>query len=273
MLTGITDKGAARLAAPFTFRLLLWCACLPVSAQSAICPADNPGERVRVSHVYDGDTVKLDDGRKLRLIGINTPEKGYRGAADQPMAEAARQALDNLLDSHDQRLQLQYGRQRHDRYGRLLAHAFMGNGENVAVHLLDKGLAITTVVPPNDWGARCYQAVEQEARKAARGLWNLPDYRSLEARLLPPETSGFHIVHGRINTVRRTRYSLWLELDGPLSVRIPVKNISTFHEYDFDSLAGSQVEVRGWIRKNGTRLNLKVQHPAALVIMTSLQTP
>lgn len=260
------------MAAPFAFRrlLFLWCACLPVPAQPANCPADNISERVRVSHVYDGDTVKLDDGRKLRLIGINTPEKGYRGATDQPMAEAARKELDNLLDSHKQRLQLQHGKQQLDRYGRLLAHAFLENGENVAAHLLDKGLATATVVPPNDWGARCYQAIENTARRAIRGLWKLPSYHPLEARSLHPETSGFHIVSGRIDTIRRTRYSLWLELDGPLSVRIPMKNIATFHEYDFDSLAGRQVEVRGWIRKNGTRLNLKVQHPAALVIMTSL---
>ena len=264
------------MVAPFAFGLLtilLGCACPPGQAQAADCPADNTSERVRVAYVYDGDTVKIDDGRRLRFIGINAPELGHNREAAQPLAETARTDLENLLNDHTSALLLQHGKQKLDRYGRLLAHAFLENGENVAAHLLRQGRATTSVIPPNDWGARCYQQIENTARKAKRGLWTLPDYRSHAAESLPPDSSGFRIVSGRISASRRTRHSLWLELDGPLSVQIPLENISSFNAFDFNALGGSRIEVRGWIRQNGKRLKLKVQHPAALVIMSTSDTP
>jgi endonuclease YncB( thermonuclease family) len=257
------------LVAPFAFGLLtilLGCACPPQQAQAADCPADNISERVRIAYVYDGDTVKIDDGRRLRFIGINAPELSHNREAAQPLAGTARTDLENLLNDHTRTLLLQHGKQKLDRYGRLLAHAFLENGENVASHLLRQGLATTSVIPPNDWGARCYQQIENTAR-------NANGYRSHASKSLPPDSSGFHIVSGRISSSRRTRHSLWLELDGPLSVQIPLENISSFNAFDFNALGGSRIEVRGWIRKNGKRLKLKVQHPAALVIMSTPDTP
>lgn len=245
----------------------------PGQAKADDCAANNISEQVHVTHVYDGDTVKLDDGRRLRFIGINTPELSQQGETAQPLAETARSSLENLLDRHASPIFLQHGRQKQDRYGRLLAHAFLKNGENIAAHLLRQGLATTTVIPPNDWGTRCYQGIENTARQARRGLWALPDYRSHRAASLPLDSTGFRIANGRVTAIRRSRSSLWLELDGPLSVRIPLENISEFTAFDFDTLTGKRIEVRGWIRKNGNRLKLQVQHPAALVIMTASQTP
>jgi len=264
------------LVAPFALGLLtilLGCACPSRQAQAADCPADNISERVRIAYVYDGDTVKIDDGRRLRFIGVNAPELDRKEKTAQPLAETARTDLENLLNNHASTLLLQHGKQKFDRYGRLLAHAFLENEENIAAHLLRRGLATVTVIPPNDWGARCYQQIEKTARKAKRGLWNLPDYRLHAAESLPPDSSGFHIVSGRISASRRTRHSLWLELDGPLSVQIPLENISSFNALDFNALDGSRIEVRGWIRQNGKRLKLKVQHPAALVIISTSETP
>ncbi len=264
------------MVAPFAFGLLTILAGVagsPGQAQAADCAAGNISERVRVAYVYDGDTVKIDDGRRLRFIGINTPELGHHGQATQPLAEAARTDLETLLNNHDSTLLLQHGKQKLDRYGRLLAHAFLENGENIAAHLLRQGLATTTVIPPNNWGARCYQQIENTARNAKRGLWTLPGYRSQAAESLAPDSSGFRIVNGRVNASHRTRHNLWLELGGPLSVQIPLENISSFSAFDFNTLTGSRIEVRGWIRQNGTRLKLKVQHPAALVIMPTSRTP
>jgi len=38
------------------------------------CPADSFDETTTVRYIHDGDTLHLKDGRKVRLIGINTPE-------------------------------------------------------------------------------------------------------------------------------------------------------------------------------------------------------
>ena len=264
------------MVAPFAFGLLtvlLGGVSQPGQTQVADCSADNISERVHIAYVYDGDTVKIDDGRRLRFIGINTPELGHNEEAAQPLAQTARTDLKNLLNKHNNTLLLQHGKQKLDRYGRLLAHAFLENGENIAAYLLREGLATTFVIPPNDWGVRCYQQIENTARNAKRGLWTLPGYRSYTAESLPPDSYGFRIVNGRVTASHRTRHNIWLKLDGRLSVQIPLENISSFKALDFNTLSGNRIEVRGWIRQNGNRLKLKVQHPAALVIMSTSHAP
>jgi micrococcal nuclease len=273
--SGTAGKGATKPVAPFAFWLLLLAVTLAGSlnrpALAATCPADHASERAEVAYVYDGDTLKLKDGRRVRLIGINTPELGHKGQAIQPLAQAARTSLKDLLDSSNRKLLLQYGKQRHDRYGRALAHAFLDNGENIAAHLLSQGLATTFIVPPNSWGQHCYQKLEQVARAARLGLWALPAYQSHPARTLPLDTRGFRIINGRVRSIRRTRHTFWLDLEGPLTIQIPLKSLANFSSYAVDTLEGQNLEVRGWISANGDRLKVKVQHPAALVIITPPQ--
>ena len=253
--------------------MLLLAASLHRQALAAACPADHSSERVHVAYVYDGDTVKLQDGRRLRFIGINTPELEHQGKPVQPLAQAARTSLVNLLDANDHRLLLQHGKQQHDHYGRMLAHAFLENGENVATHLLRQGLATTLVVPPNTWGEHCYQGLENSARAKHLGLWALDDYQSHAARSLLPDTRGFRIVNGQVTAIRRSRHHIWLDLEDSLTVQIPVQDLANFNTLDFDTLTGQIIEVRGWIRPDRDKLKLKVQHPSALTIITTSQQP
>ena len=265
----VSSKGATARVAPFAFWLLLTTILLACSARSvmaSVCPATKTGERVQVVYVYDGDTVKLKDGRRLRIIGINTPELGRKGKQTQPLAEAARSALQELLDVNNSTLLLQYGQQSQDHYGRLLAHVFLENGDNAAVHLLQQGLATTLVVPPNTWAARCYQDIEDAARLDQQGLWELPDYQPQAALTLPLSTRGFRIVQGRVSELRDSRYTLWVDLEGPLVLQISKKDLINFDTPE--SLVGQQVEVRGWLKKDRNGLRMKVQHPAALLAIT-----
>jgi len=264
-------------ATPFAFRLLLLATFLASNlnqqALATACPADHTSERVQVAYVYDGDTVKLQDGRRIRFIGINTPELEHKGKPGQPLAQAARTTLVNLLETNNHTLLLQHGKQQHDHYGRVLAHAFLANGENIEARLLRQGLATTLVVPPNTWGKQCYQQLEKSARAARSGLWALDDYQSQEARSLPPDTRGFRIVNGRVTAIRRSRHNIWLDLGESLTIQIPVKSLANFGTLDFDTLTDRTIEVRGWIKPDRNRPRLKVQHPAALVIMTTSQQP
>jgi endonuclease YncB( thermonuclease family) len=265
------------LVAPFAFRPLLLAVVLSITlgrqALAETCPADHASERGLVSYVYDGDTVRLEDGRRVRFIGINTPELGHHGKAVQPMAQTARTILQNLLDENNRTLQLQYGEQQYDHYGRVLAHAFLETGENVAAQLLRQGLATTLVVPPNTWGEHCYQGLEDAARTARLGLWALADYQSHAARSLPLDSRGFRIINGRVTAISRSRHHIRLDLEGPLMVQIQVKNLANFNGLDFDALTGQHIEVRGWTKSNQNRLTLNVQHPAALVIIATPRQP
>jgi endonuclease YncB( thermonuclease family) len=248
--------------------VLILCCC-PITVGATDCPARQAGERIEVEYVYDGDTVRLADGRRLRFIGINTPEIGHHGQASQPFAAAARTFLNDLLNANNRTLRLQPGGEVHDHYGRLLAHAFLENGSNIAVQLLDAGLATTLVVPPNTWSIDCYQQHENNARAARRGLWSLPDYQPQESVTLKQDTEGFRIVHGRVTKVRHTRYSVWLDLAGMLALHISSKDLVNFRPGYLDSLAGKRVEVRGWIKMSRNESRIDVRHPSAVRVLAS----
>jgi len=272
MPVAVSRKGATAMVALFAFWLLVTAILLACSTQSAMasaCPATKTDERVQVVYIYDGDTVKLKDGRRLRIIGINTPELGRKDKQTQPLAEAARSALQDLLESNNSILLLQYGIQEHDHYGRLLAHVFLENGDNAAVLLLQQGLATTLVVPPNTRAALCYQTIENAARLEHQGLWALPDYQPQAARTLPLSTRGFRIVQGRVSELRDSRHTLWVDIEGPLVLQISKKDLVNFDSPDsIETLIGQQVEVRGWVKQDRNGLRMKVQHPAALLAVT-----
>jgi endonuclease YncB( thermonuclease family) len=242
---------------------LLLCCC-PAAVSATDCPAIETREQVKVEYVYDGDTVKLTDGRRLRFIGINTPEIGHHGQSNQALATRARAFLIDLLNAHNRILHLQPGIEKQDHYGRLLAHAFLETGSNVAVQLLDAGLATTLVVPPNIWSVDCYQQHEDAARTARRGLWSLPSYQPQDSTTLRGDTKGFHIIHGRLTGIRHTRYTVWLDLEGTLTVLVPTRDLSNFRSGYFDTLTGKNVEVRGWVKTGRDGSRVTVRHPAAL---------
>jgi endonuclease YncB( thermonuclease family) len=218
-----------------------------------------------VVHVYDGDTLRLSDGRRLRLIGINAPETGRKDQPAQPLADRASTELQTLLELQDNTLTLLPGADRHDHYGRLLAHGFLPNGDNPAARLLERGLATALTVPPNTRAAGCYRRIEQRARAAGRGIWSLPQYRTLSAGELQTDLRGFRLVEGRVREIRQSRHSIWLQFDGPLVAHIARKDLGYFPEDQPQALLGHRVEVRGWLkpdRRSGLRVN--VRHPSAL---------
>jgi micrococcal nuclease len=263
-------KGAPGSGAPFSFPVL--CACLlcalSQSTAAAGCPSGHIDERVQVIYVYDGDTVKLKDGRRVRLIGINTPEMARDGGNNEPLASEARTTLQDMLDRGNRMLHLQYGAQHNDHYGRLLAHAFLDNGDNVAARLLQKGLATALVVPPNTWAIDCYQRLEDDARIDRIGLWALAGYQALASTGLPPDTTGFRIVRGRVTEIRESSRSTWIDLEGPLVLHVSRKDRTSFAPGYLEQLAGQDVEARGWVRHDSNGLRMNIRHPAALVKIT-----
>lgn len=72
----------------------------------AFCPLPQQAQQVVVRQVVDGDTLRLVDGRSVRLIGINAPEIGRKGRTSEPYAEAARRRLQALVNASDGRIGL-----------------------------------------------------------------------------------------------------------------------------------------------------------------------
>jgi len=263
-------RGASGSGALFVFcTLLLATRLLPAGGIASHplpqgCQPARIDERVQVSYIYDGDTVKLSDGRRVRFIGINTPEMGHHKTLTQPYAEAARTSLQEALKAGGDVLSLQYGSERRDHYGRLLAHAYLSNGESVADLQLRQGQATTLVVPPNTAAADCYQQIENEARSAGRGLWQLAAYQVQNAESLPADARGFRIVQGRVTGLQRTRHQVRVIFEGTLTARISVNELANFEPDYLERLVGRTVELRGWIKPDGDGLGVRVRHPAAL---------
>lgn len=237
---------------------------LPAAAAAPACPADRVDRRVTVTHVHDGDTVRLAGGDDLRLIGIDTPELGRDGAPDQPFAAAARTALVRLLAAHGNRLHLRLGAERRDDYGRLLAHAYLPDGRSVARVLIARGLGVRVTVPPNTRHHRCYAAAEARARAAERGVWGLARYRGVPAARLAPDAGGFHVVRGRVRRVGEGGGAFWLELDG-LTLRLAKDDLAAhFEGLEPRALTGRRLRVRGWVYRVRGQARMNLRHPASV---------
>ena len=114
-LTGLMKK--ASLVGAF-FVPAIW---YSVAQAQVLCPAPRAVTYAQVERVVDGDSLRLKDGRSVRLIGLNAPETGKKGRPDEPFADAARKRLQALVTQSDGRVGLLPGLQPQDRYGRTLA--------------------------------------------------------------------------------------------------------------------------------------------------------
>ena len=247
--------------AALAFPLLL--AVRPSWADATGCEPDRIEEWAIVEYVYDGDTLRLADGRNVRLIGINAPEIGRDGAPSDSFAQRARQALVQLAGPKT-RVGLRYDETRIDKYRRSLAHVFLGNGTSVQEELLDQGLATTLVVPPNVWSLDCYADAEARALRTRRALWSLPQYQIVEAEQLGLDTKGFRIITGRVQRVGRSKSSVWLNLAPHVALRIPRDDLSYFADFDPAQLKGRRVIARGWLHLRRDELRMTIRHSANL---------
>jgi len=262
-----------------TQRLFLFLACLiPGLVHAGACPVDQPEERVHVRYVHDGDTVHLEDGRKVRLIGINTPELARDDNPEQAFAREARQALNAAISLHDNQIGLVYGKERFDRYKRTLAHLFTPDGDNLQAMLLQQGMAMAITHPPNTVFAECYARQEKQARCLGKGIWANPERIMIKASDLGPENTGFQLVTGVIDEVNQTDKGFWLFIS-KLMIGIRSADLADFNLAELVSLPGKTVTVRGWLQRENSRTTggkfrngriveyyLRLRHPSAMEI-------
>ena len=222
---------------------------LGIAQPQVYCPAPGGLDTAQVRQVIDGDTLRLQDGRSVRMIGINAPEIGRQGRGDEPYAVAARRRLQALVDDSDGLVGLQLGRESKDRYQRTLAHVYGRGGVNFEAQLLTEGLALQVAVAPNVEQIACQQLAERAARKAGLGLWR----QSPAIAAAQVERAGFALLGGRVSKVERNRAGAWIELDDSVVLHVAPTVFEQFPEGWLDSLEGRQVEARGWVLDRSRR--------------------
>ena len=226
---------------------------LCVELAQAFCPLRTDLPQGVVRQVVDGDTVRLADGRSIRLIGINTPELGRKGRSDEPYAIQAKRRLQALVEASDGRVGLLYGKQRKDRYGRTLAHLYDRKGRNLEAQLLSEGLGFMVAVAPNAALASCQVQAERQARRQRLGVWRTDQVKTAGQL----KSGGFALLGGRITDVQRNRGGLWLELDGGRVLRVAPESLGEFDVRALQALKGRRVEARGWVVDRQSRGGLK----------------
>ena len=206
-----------------------------------------------MQRVVDGDTLRLTDGRSVRMIGLNTPELGKKGRSDEPFAVAARKRLEALVAASDGRVGLLPGKESKDHYGRTLAHIYSAEGANLEAQMLAEGLGFQVAVAPNVDLVDCQQAAEHSARQAGLGVWRHSPV--LKAEQI--SVSGFAVLSGRVSKVQRNRGGVWIELQDSVVLRVAPNLLGQFDVASLEQLKGKQIEARGWVLDRSRRGGLK----------------
>ncbi|MGE8152186.1 thermonuclease family protein [Pseudomonas vancouverensis] len=235
-----------------------------LSAAQAFCPAPSGLTPVAVQRVVDGDTLRLSDGRSVRMIGLNTPELGKKGRSDEPFAVAARKRLEALVAASDGRVGLLPGKEGKDHYGRTLAHVYGADGANLEAQMLAEGLGFQVAVAPNVDLVACQQAAERSARQAGLGIWRQSPV--LKAEQI--NASGFAVLSGRVSKVQRNRGGIWIELQDAVVLRVAPNLLGSFDAAALERLQGKQIEARGWVLDRSRRGGLKAGQPRWMLPLT-----
>ena len=126
-------------------------------------PNKKPGREVGVKFVYDGDTILLESGEKVRYLGIDAPELNEAGKEDDEcMAWEAKARNMKLLERDDVRIVKDPGVNK-DKYGRLLRYVYLGE-EFLNRTLVREGLAEPFFCQPG-W-ENCAQTADKQRKEA-----------------------------------------------------------------------------------------------------------
>ncbi len=130
----------------------------------------NPvGSEAIISSVVDGDTVKLSDGNKIRILGIDTPETVDPRKAVQCFGKEASDKMKELVNGKKVILLVDASQGDRDKYGRLLRYIYLEN-EDIGATMIREGYAYAYLKYPTSKTEE-YKTLETRAREGKKGLW------------------------------------------------------------------------------------------------------
>lgn len=135
--------------------------------EACIC-SDN---QVLVTEVIDGDTIRIEGGERVRLLGIDTPEKGECYFAE------AKQELSELIDGKV--VMLEKDITNRDKYERLLRYVYLEKDgtDNILINdeMVENGFAYDISTAPDNRFRYLLVAARESAKKKKLGLWSACD--------------------------------------------------------------------------------------------------
>ncbi|VAW19227.1 hypothetical protein MNBD_ALPHA12-1977 [hydrothermal vent metagenome] len=248
-----------------------------LTAPGMACDGLRDGPRAIVVDVVDGDTIMLDNGLKVRLVGIQAPKLalGRDGYAAWPLADQAKRALSEL--SLGQRVLVRYGGAERDRHGRILGQLFVGENEIWAQQaMLLAGLArVYSFADNRNCLSELYQA-EARARADREGIWAGEGFYAIRNASKPlailERTDRYELVEGRVLSAEQYGQRVYLNFgaqwkkDFTILVERAARRLFEQRGIDPLDLKGALVRVRGWVEnKNGPLI--EITHPEQIELL------
>jgi endonuclease YncB( thermonuclease family) len=273
-----------RLAPPAAWLVLSWLLLVAMIGSPAAAgagglpPGLTAGGAALVKEVPAGDTVILQDGRLVRLAGIQAPKMSpsHGRGRKAPLADEARAALERLALGRT--VSLWFGQARVDRHDRVLAQLVRDDGLWLQPTLLDQGWARVYALPDLHAVIVALLAAEAPARAAGRGIWGHRFYAVRSPDGLGRDIDTFQVVEGRVLTVALAKGQLFLNF-GPdwrtdFTIHVPRRSLRAFRQAfgPPQQLQGRLVRVRGWVyRHNGPEIEVTV--PEQLELLEPIEPP
>jgi micrococcal nuclease len=123
----------------------------------------------KVVSVFDGDTILLDTGEKVRYLGIDAPEVAHEDHPAECYGTKAKKANGKWV--FNKRVTLRYDREKKDRYGRLLAYVFSPEGKCVNEEMLRAGYAFVFKISKGFERFKSFLSIQRGAMRNRRGMW------------------------------------------------------------------------------------------------------
>ena len=149
-----------RIRPAFLILLMFFCALAGMVSAKAF---------VLVHKVIDGDTIVLADGRRVRYIGINSPELANESGPAERFGPEARDFNRKLVDK--EKIRLEFDREEQDQYGRVLAYIFLPDDTFVNAELVKSGNAYCVFRRPNTKYDSLLLEFQREAMAKKAGMW------------------------------------------------------------------------------------------------------
>lgn len=252
---------------------------LSVSGAGMACADLRAGPRGVVANVTDGDTVILDNGLVVRLIGLQAPKmpRGNEAFAAWPKAEAARARLEAIVLG--KAVEIRHGGAERDRYGRVLGQMFVADGTEFWVQrqMVADGLARVYSFPDNRACLAELLAAESRARTMKLGIWADPYYtvrRADQPAAIVERAGRYELVEGRVLLAEKSGGRVFLNFGRywkeDFTAVIDGKALRLFTDAGFDPLVLEEalVRVRGWVDdRDGPRI--EITHPEQIEVLAA----
>ena len=228
-----------------------------------------------VKYVYDGDTFITTDGKKVRLLNINTSETAKKNHPSEPYSIKAKKFLENMILNKD--VKLVFDEEKKDKYKRLLAYVYLKDGTFVNAEMLKQGLAHLYSFPKNVSKYEELKEFENFARSKNLGLWSHERWKIQDANSTKPiekfRFDKYQVFEGKVKECRTVKDKVYLNFADNWRTDFSIQIKDSYFEYfkkaninPQNFYCNKKLRIRGiLIPVNGALIS--VTHPQQLEVL------